>query len=420
MTQRNDATWGKDPHPLISLECAWQHIGDDLKPLDPETVPFDEAAGRVLASPVIASEDYPPFDKAMMDGFAVRAADCEMLGAELEVLGLVAAGQPGDQAVGARQAVRINTGAPVPDGADSVVRVEDTALSEDERQVTIQVAVIPGRHIAKRGSDRRTGDILLASPIRLGSAPLAVAATAGAASLCAYPRPSVAIATTGDELVRPGEFKKPGQIYESNGPMLAELMRQFGAMPHESDIVRDESGDLTMKLSEALRHPVVIAVGGMSMGTHDLVPRTFSDLGVDWRFHGVKIRPGKPVAYGRGPDGQHVFGLPGNPVSAFVCAWLFVRKVVRGLQGLPAIPPRRWRATLTRDLKAARDDRPAFVPARVWNNPAQGMMAEPCGWSGSADLFGLAPAIALLVRDQPTEIAPAGSAVDVIFISTDA
>src|SRR5690606_7584247 len=130
--------------------------------------------------------------------------------------------------------------------------------------------------------------------------------------------------------------------------------------------------------------------GGMSMGTLDLAPTCLAELGVTWRFHGVRIRPGKPVAYGRGPDGQHVFGMPGNPVSAFVCAWLFLRMVVRGLSGHAAAPPVRWRATLTRAIGAKRDSRPAFVPGRLWHHRHAGWLADPCAWSGSADPFGLA------------------------------
>ncbi|MCG8405642.1 MAG: molybdopterin molybdotransferase MoeA [Phycisphaerales bacterium] len=416
MTSCADSNWGADDHRLLTLDEAWSLITAEARPLQPEKVSFEQAAGRVLASPVLASDDYPAFDKAMMDGFAVRASDCREPGASLHVLGLVAAGRVAQQSIGPSQTIQVNTGAPVPGGADAVVRVEDTTMSADGKRVTINVAVGPGKHIAPQGSDRKKHDLVLPPPMTLQAAQLAAAATAGASELEVYPEVTVAVATTGDELVPVGQSRKPGQIYESNSPMLAALMREFGASPYEIGRVRDEPTALKKALSEALHYPVVITVGGMSMGTHDLVPQAFVELGITWKFHGVLVRPGKPVAYGRGPDGQHVFGLPGNPVSAFVCAWLFVRMTVRALQGHPALPPTRLRATLTKTLMPARDPRPAFVPARVWNNEKAGLVAEPCAWGGSGDPFGLALANALMVRETPIG-AVAGSPIDVILLS---
>jgi len=412
-------TWGKDPHRLLSLDEAHEQIAAEVTPLPSLTAALDQVAGRVLAAPIVASEDNPAFDKAMMDGFAVRAMDCAQPGAELDVLGLIPAGADPEQTVAAGQALQINTGAPVPGGADAVVRVEDTTRSADGTHVTINVPIKAGRHIAPRASNTQKGDVVLAPPLRLDSAQIAAAATAGAATVEVFPRVSVAIAVTGDELVAVGRKKKPGQIFESNGPMLAALMRQFGARPVPIGIVPDTPQALQHNLTVAMQHPLVITVGGMSMGTLDLVPQALADLGVDRKFHGVHMRPGKPVAYGRGPNGQHVFGLPGNPVSAFVCAWLFVRMVIRGLQGLEPSPPRRWSATLAAGLKPARDNRIALLPARVWNDANQGMMAEPCAWQGSGDPVGLAKANALLVREDPTTPAPAGHRAEVILISSD-
>lgn len=417
MTSCGDPTWGRDQHRLLALDEAWALIAGEVKPLQPETLPFEQAAGRVLAGPVLASDDYPAFDKSMMDGFAVRSAECQQPGTSLEVRGLVAAGETASQPLGPGQAMQINTGAPVPDGADAVVRVEDTSTSDEGRRVTVNVAVAPGKHIARQGSDRKKHDIILAPPVILDGAQLAAAATAGAASLDVYPEVNAAIATTGNELVPVGQTKKPGQIYESNSPMLAALVRGFGATPYETGIIRDDPGALRQKLAETLQHPIVITIGGMSMGTHDLVPQILAELGVGWKFHGVLVRPGKPVAYGRGPDGQHVFGLPGNPVSAFVCSWLFIRMTIRGLQGHPPHPPPQWHATLTKDIAPVRDGRPAFLPARVWNSEKAGLVTEPCNWGGSGDPFGLALANALLVRNDPTQTAPAGSAVDVILLA---
>jgi len=419
MTAKTDPLWGPSPHPLITVEEAWEIIGGEVMPLEAETVRFEHTAGRVLAAPLHAAEDYPPFNRAMMDGFAVRAADCAATGTVLDVLGLAAAGYDAKLVVAQDQAVQVNTGAPVPDGADTVVRIEDTTFASGDAHVTINISVTPGKHIALQGCNRRRGDLLLAPPLRIEPAACAAVATAGAASLQVYPDVETAVVTTGDELVPVGQERRAGQIHNSNGPMLGALCRQFGAVARESGIVRDNKPDIRQAMTDALQAPIVVASGGMSMGTHDLVPGVLAELGVTWRFHGVRVRPGKPIAYGRGPDGQHVFGLPGNPASAFVCAWLFVRMAIRGLQGFPVLPPHRLQATLTKDVPPARDGRPAFSPARVWNRAEQGLVAEPCRWGGSADPFGPALANALLVREEPTRLLAAGTPAEIIYVSSE-
>jgi len=190
-------------------------------------------------------------------------------------------------------------------------------------------------------------------------------------------------------------------------------------VPRNLGIACDEPAALRLSLGRAMDSPVVLAAGGMSMGTLDLVPQILSELGVRWLFHGVQLRPGKPVAYGRGSAGQHVFGLPGNPASAFVCAWLFVRMTVRGLQGFSPDPPATQKATLVCDLKPAKDARPSFVPARVWNDPQRGLLVEPTEWGGSGDPFGLALGNALLVRERPLAASTAGECVTVMITGTD-
>lgn len=412
-------TWGRDARALLTLDEAWEIIAREVRPAPAVAVPLADAAGRVLAQPVHAAADWPRFDKAMMDGFAVRAADCGQAGAVLSIVGLAPAGASIDRPLAAGEAMRINTGAPVPEGADAVVRIEDTVVADDNATVEIRVGVGEGKHIARKGADRRLGDLLLAAPMTLEAAQIAALATAGCDSVFAYPQVEVGIVVTGDEIVPVGDELKPGRIYDSNGPMLAALMQQFRAALKQVGIARDDAADLKARLAEALKSPVVLTVGGMSMGTLDLVPKTFEELGVEWKFHGVSMRPGKPVAYGRGPSGQHVFGLPGNPVSAFVCSWLFARMVVRGLVGHPATPPHRLRARLTRPIDPKRDPRPAFLPARFWNHSESGELVEPCAWGGSGDPFGLAMANSLLVLDDPTKGLPFDAALDVIPISTE-
>ncbi len=418
-------TWGKKRQALLTLQEAWAVIEESFGPapgsgtpggrvVGSEAVSFQDALGRVLAAPISTPDDYPAFDKSMMDGFAVRAADCASAGARLDIRGLVSAGQVFDERLGAGEAVQINTGACVPNGADAVVRIEDTRV--EGQTVLIQVAVKAGQSIAGRGTTRRAGDTVLAPPLRLGPAHIAAAAASGVAEIEVRQRVGAAIVSTGDELVRSGKSRRPGEIYDSNGPMLAGMLRDFGAAPRDLGIIRDEPDKLKKSCAEALGQPVVMVIGGMSMGTLDLVPQAFEELGVRWLFHGVQVRPGKPVAYGRGPDGQHVFGLPGNPASVFTCAWLFVRMVIRGLLGYAVAPPETVTARLGVELKPHRDARPAFIPASVSTEAGLGLSAAPCRWDGSGDPFGLAEADALLVWSDPARSVPAGSSVEVILL----
>lgn len=412
-------TWGRHGRRLLTLDEAWAILAEEVRPAAPVTLPLVDAAGRVLARPVHSPSDWPRFDKAMMDGFAVRAADCLSPGAQLSVGGIAPAGDSHAQTLPPRQAIRINTGAPLPTGADAVVRIEDTRISDDGSSVEIMASVDVGKHVARKGADRRVGDLLLAAPMTLEAAPVAALATAGCEKVCVFPKVDVAIVVTGNEIVPAGAKLAHGQIHDSNGPMLTSLIDQFGAAPHAIGIGRDDEADLRKKLARALAAPVVLTVGGMSMGTLDLVPKVCQDLGIDWKFHGVSMRPGKPVAYGRGPDGQHVFGLPGNPVSAFVCSWMFVRMAVRGLVGHPVKPPHRLRAKLAREIEPKRDARPAFLPARFWNHSEAGELVETCAWGGSGDPFGLAMANALLVLEDPTRGLAYDDLVEVIPISNE-
>lgn len=417
MSDKGAQTWGHDSHRLISVDEAWQIIQRNVQPRPSVELAVQQAQSRVLAEPVRLSEDFPPFDKAMMDGYAVRSADCLAARARLKVIGAVAAGGDRGPTLVPLSAVRINTGAQVPQGADAVVRIED--ITADGDHVIVAVPVSAGKALRLRGSDRKKGDLVLSAPVRLGPAQLAAAASAGAATVTVTETASVAILPNGDELVVPGQHRGPGQTYESNEIALCALARQFGGEPIAMGIARDDKAELTKRLTCALEHPVVITAGGMSMGSLDLVPQVCVDLGIVWQFHGVDMRPGKPVAYGRGPQGQHVIGLPGNPVSVFVCAWLFARMIIRGLQGLPMNPSPTVRARLSVDLPAARDRRPAYLPGRFGSHGADGVVVRPVAWSGSDDCFGLAEANCLLVRPDPLQSLAAGAGIECIPLGDD-
>lgn len=374
---------------LISLQTAWEHISRATRPGPVERVSVAEAHGRVLAEPVLASGDYPAFDKAMMDGYAVRAASVASAPCTLAVVGEALAGYASDVRVGDGEAMRINTGAPLPPGADAVVPVEATSPAANGC-VQVGRAVKAGKCISRRGSIRKASQKILAAPIRIRSAQLAALSTAGVTSIGAYRQPRVAIVVTGDELIPLGGSAKPGQIVDSNGPMLAALARECGATVVRSAVARDTEADLREKLADALAGAeggLAVAVGGMSMGTRDLVPGVAEGLGVRWAFHGINLRPGKPTAYGIGPAGQHVLGLPGNPVSCAVCFLLFGRMVIEGLNGFGRSSPPMIRVRLSDAIEASGDSRPAFLPAMIGLQDGE-PTARLAAWHGSSDPFG--------------------------------
>lgn len=384
-----NARVGNTSQQLISLQAAWGHIRQATRPGPVEQVLVVAAHGRVLAEPVIATGDYPAFDKAMMDGYAVRAQSTAAAPCTLSVVGEARAGYASATQLGHGEAMRINTGAPLPPGSDAIVPVEATE-ADASGSVRILKSVSPGKCIAKRGSIRAPGQVILTPPTRIRSAQLAALATAGVTSIAAYRRPTVAVVVTGDELIPLGTAARPGQIVDSNGPMLAALARECGAALGRSAVARDDEGDLREKLADALAAAeggVVVAVGGMSKGTRDLVPGVAEGLGVRWVFHGVDLRPGKPTAFGLGPAGQHVFGLPGNPVSCAVCFLLFVRMSIEGLSGSGRGAPPMMRVRLAESIEAGPDSRPSFLPAMISLEDDE-PTARLAAWRGSSDPFG--------------------------------
>ncbi len=404
-------TWHRHGRPLTDLTDARAVLVQNAQPLPIEAISLDQAEGRVLAQDVLCKGDFPPFDKAMMDGFAVRSADCAAADASLTIIGAVAAGHADIPALQSGQAVRINTGAPMPNGADAVARIEDATVPQDEARVTLAKPVKPGAHVSSRGSAQRAGDIAVAAPTRIGPAQIATIAAAGHTDIRVFGQAEVAIVSTGDELVPPGATPKLGQIVESNSILIAGLARRFGAIARPLGIVEDRVDALRERFAAALQSRVVITCGGMSMGTLDLVPQTLESLGVRWLFHGVNVRPAKPVAYGRGPAGQHVFGLPGNPGSTFVAMHVLVRPLLDALHGLGAGPPR-WRAArLIEDIAPHKDPRPAVLPGLLHHGDdgVTGVRLMP--WGGSGDAIGLAGAAALIFLPRPTDGFRAGELV---------
>jgi molybdopterin molybdotransferase len=380
---------------LISIDEAQGRVLDAVRPLATEAVPLGEALGRVLAEDVQSPIDVPPFDSSAMDGYAVVAG----AEAELEVVGESRAGRPSEAAVEPGKAIRISTGGAVPEGATAVVPLERI---RGEPGVTERIRVgasAPGDNIRRAGEDVRAGRVVLGRGTRLGPAELGVAASVGRASLRCARRPRVAILVTGDELTDPGRPLGPGGIYSSNGWALAAQAERAGAQVTTRETVPDQGVDTRAALAKALDSAdVVIVSGGVSVGPHDHVKPALAELGVDERFWGVRLRPGKPTWFGTRGE-SIVFGLPGNPVSAMVAFHLFVRTALAALQGADPSAPR---ASATLDEAVPRHPNREQAVRVHLETSGDGWRARATGPQGSHMLTSMLGATAL-ARIAPGE-----------------
>ena len=345
-------------HQPIPIDQALELIAARIKPLDEESVSLDEADRRFLAQPVHAPIDLPRFDNSAMDGYAVRAADTP---GRLSVVGESSAGAPFAGTVQSGQAVAISTGAVLPDGADAVAPIED--VGADGEQLEIPAAVAAGACVRYAAGDIRHGEELLAAGTRIGPAQIGALAAVGLSAVTCRRRPRVAVLATGTELRPPGTELQPGEIFDSNGPMLRAALRSSGALVERIAPAADTIDAHLTALSGALEHDVVISSGGVSVGAHDLVRDAARRLSVEEVFWRVAVRPGKPVSFGVRRD-TLVFGLPGNPVSTLVCFELFVRPALLALQGARSASPELSRGTLATNVRRnpERDD---FIRVRT-------------------------------------------------------
>ena len=345
---------------LISVAEAQRLVLERAHRLDAERVPVERAAGRVLAEPAGALVDLPPFASSAMDGFALRAVDAGA-GARLPVVARIAAGSPADRAIQSGEAMAISTGGAVPEGADAVIPLELVEDSGDS--IEVREAAASGANVRERGSDVRIGDTVLESGIRLGPAQVGALAAAGVHEVQCAKRPRVGILVTGSELKPPGAELGPGEIYESNGLLLATALQLAGAVPAQLGVVGDDADELERAMERALLgFDMLVTSGGASVGPHDLVRETQAGLRVEEIFWGVAVKPGKPVAFGIRRD-HLVFNLPGNPVSVLVTFELFVRPAVNALLGLPEPEPAFRQGVLVTPVRrnAQRDE---FIRAR--------------------------------------------------------
>jgi molybdopterin molybdotransferase len=376
---------------LLTIEEALAAVLARVRSLPSEPVPVGAAAGRVLAADARSTVDLPPFASSAMDGFAVRAADTP---GTLPVVGHVAAGVPETRPLEVGEAMTIATGGVVPEGADAVIPVE--YVVRHDNSVEIATPVERGAHVRRRGGDLAANDVVLGSGTVLGPAQVGALAAAGLAEVVCARRPRAAVLSTGTELRRPGEPLEPGQIYESNGVMLAAALQTCGAAVVSLAPASDDEAAHHSALEQGLEADVLVTSGGVSVGPHDLVRRIEAELGVEEVFWRVAVKPGKPISFGVRGD-TLVFGLPGNPVSSLVCFELFVRPAVLALQRAREPRPVFELGELAAPVRrnAERDElvraRRRIVGERVVLEPLLGQESHMIARTAAAEALVLAP-----------------------------
>lgn len=412
---------------MIDLAEAIALVETTATPLPPRRQRLLDACGRGLAAGVVADCDSPPWDRAMMDGFAVRNADIATAGdaaVELDVVVDLAAGDVTHLVIRDGTCARIMTGAPIPPGAEAVVPIECDIDGTADGHAGSRVRLADprfraGQHVARQGAAFRRGREVLAAGTVLRAAEIGLAAEAGATHVVALPRVRVAMLSTGSELVECDRAPNFGQTRNSNGPMLAAAVSLLGGEPIPLGIAADRPEAIRSAVAQGLAADILILSGGVSAGDLDLVPEIFRQCGVEKVFHKVRLKPGKPVWFGRlvrgdGEPDTLVFGLPGNPASSLVCFELFVRPAIQILAGRPReswhLP--RDRARLLDGCKGA-PDRPVYLPCRLARD-GQALMAAPLPWTGSSDLLGLAAAEGLIALPAGAGRFEAGAEIDVV------
>ena len=398
---------------MLTVAEAHARIVSAFETLPSETVSVADAAGRILAVAPQARLSQPPTDLSAMDGYAVRAEDVPGVPAVLKLVGAAPAGGSYDHALQAGQTVRIFTGGPLPMGADSIVIQEDTKV--DGERITILEAPRPGRHVRKAGLDFHHGAAPLAVGRMLTSRDVALAAAMNVPWLSVRRRPRVAILSTGDELVLPGEPVGPNQIVSSSGIAVAALVRGWGGEPILFDIARDDAALIGANIAAGAQHDLLVTLGGASVGDHDLVQDALKAQGFGLDFWRIAMRPGKPLMFAA-RDRARVLGLPGNPVSTMVCALLFLKPAIERMLGQPGDLVGTQPARLAVDLKA-NDTRQDYVRSKQHRAANGALMVEPNPVQDSSMLSVLAASDALLVRPAHDPARKAGDIVQIIDLT---
>jgi molybdopterin molybdotransferase len=391
---------------LLSVAEALERVLEHASPLPADEVPLTEAAGRVLAYPLKARRTQPPADVSAMDGYAVRSSDVATVPVRLKVIGEVAAGRPFARPVGPGEVARIFTGGVLPEGADTVVIQEHTKRDGDD--VNVEKSSPKGRHVRVQGLDFKAGDALLDAGHRLTARDLALAAGMNHPLVPVHRQPKIALFATGDELIPAGAEPAPGQIVSSNNYAIAALARGEGAEVVDLGIVGDRLDETVAAVRRAREGgaDILVTSGGASVGDYDLVQKAFTAEGMALSFWRLALRPGRPLMYGR-LGAMHVLGVPGNPVSAFICGFLFLAPLIRRLSGRIDLQRPVESALLGVDL-AENDERADYLRATLTDGP-QGPIATPFPIQDSSMMAPLAKADCLIIREPYEPAAQIGS-----------
>jgi len=392
----------------MSVAEARSRVLAHAQPLPADCVPLTDAHGRVLTVDVAALRTQPPADMSAMDGYAVRADDVATVPARLILIGEVAAGHPFDGTVGPGEAARIFTGGILPPGSDTIVIQENTRREADT--VVVIAGAAKGRHVRKEGLDFRRGEVLLPTGRRLSDRDLSLAAAMNHPRLSVHRRPAVAVLATGDELVMPGSAPRIGEIVHSNAYAISAIARREGCDVVDLGIVPDRMDETVQAVRRARDQgpDILVTSGGASVGEHDLVHKALEKEGLALSFWKVAMRPGRPVLHGR-LGAMHVLGVPGNPVSAYVCSILFLVPLIRRLAGRDDVQPLLEPALLGCDLPE-NDERADYLRAQLAELGSTGLpIATPRSVQDSSMLAPLAAADCLVVREPHAPAAVAGS-----------
>jgi molybdopterin molybdotransferase len=397
---------------MISIDEALELVLRELAPLGPERVPLAEAAGRVAAAPAVSAVDLPPFDRSAMDGYAVRAADTAP-GVALRLVGGVAAGEVAAVALEPGTATRVSTGAAIPPGADAVLQSELAQVTDG--RVAPERALAPGTHIRRRGEDLRAGMELAPAGAPLTLPRVSALASAGVGEVAVHRRPRLHLIVTGSELLPLGAPPEPGRIHESNGLMVRLLAERAGAAVVDHGVIGDDYETTRGAVSDGLEGDVLVVSGGVSVGPHDHVKPAFEACGVEEVFWRVRIKPGKPLWFGRRGD-TLVFGLPGNPLSTIVCFCVFIEPALRRLAGEAGARPRLEPGRLTTAAQAS-DGRTTFLTSTLRPGPDGVLEATPTERQGSHMTGALGESDGFAVAPEEGGELPAGAPVDVLRLA---
>jgi molybdopterin molybdotransferase len=394
---------------MITIDEALELVLDGLAPLGAERVPLADAAGRVAAEPAASAVDLPPFDRSAMDGYAVRAADTAP-GVALRLAGGVAAGEVAAQELEPGTAMRVSTGAAIPPAADAVLQSE--LAEESDGHVTPARAIEPGRHVRVRGEDLRAGSVLAEPGDVLTLPRMSALASAGVGEVAVHRRPQLNLIVTGSELLPVGAPPEPGRIHESNGLMIRLLAVRAGAEVVDQGVIGDDRDATIAAVEQGLGGDVLVVSGGVSVGPHDHVKPAFEACGVEEVFWRVKIKPGKPLWFGRTRD-TLVFGLPGNPLSTIVCFSVFIAPALRRLAGERAARPAYEAGRLTTPARAS-DGRTEFLTASLRPGADGVLEATPTERQGSHMTGALGESDGFAIAPEEAGELPAGAPVDVL------